>query len=175
LASLENEKKALIEKEEQIYAKLRTMPDVEKRYKDLLMDRENVKRNLNELQRKLQVAMVAEGMEEGRLGENFTMTQPPFLPDEPYKPNRIAIMLLGLILGMGVSRNGRIKGIYRSFCPAAGRDRKVERTYRTCHNSPYTVPKKQRKKTVKSIFNMLAIIGVLAIGLAIFYHLMTDS
>jgi uncharacterized protein involved in exopolysaccharide biosynthesis len=35
LASLENEKKALIEEEEQIYAKLRTMPDVEKRYKDL--------------------------------------------------------------------------------------------------------------------------------------------
>jgi succinoglycan biosynthesis transport protein ExoP len=103
LASLENEKKALIEEEEQIYTKLRTMPDVEKRYKDLLMDRENVKQNLNELQRKLQVAMVAEGMEEGRLGENFTMTQPPFLPDEPYKPNRIAIMLLGLILGMGVS------------------------------------------------------------------------
>jgi len=175
LASLENEKKALIEEEEQIYAKLRTMPDVEKRYKDLLMDRENVKQNFNELQRKLQVAMVAEGMEEGRLGENFTMTQPPFLPDEPYKPNRIAIMLLGLILGMGVSVGMAALKEYTDH--SVWLPEEIERL------SMHTVlaiiphiqsPGEQRKKTVKSIFIMLAIIGVLTTGLAIFHYLIMD-
>jgi uncharacterized protein involved in exopolysaccharide biosynthesis len=175
LASLENEKKAFIEEEEQIYAKLRTMPDVEKRYKDLLMDRENVKRNLNELQRKLQVAMVAEGMEEDRLGESFTMTQPPFLPDEPYKPNRIAIMLLGLILGMGVSVGMAALKEYTDHSVRLPEE--IERL------SMHTVlaiiphiqsPRERRKKIVKSIFIMLAIIGVLATGLAIFHYLIMD-
>ncbi len=173
LASLENEKKALIEEEKQIYVKLRTMPDVEKRYKDLLMDRENVKRNLNELQRKLQVAMVAEGMEEGQLGENFTMTQPPFLPDEPYKPNRIAIMLLGLILGMGVSVG---MAALREYTDHSVRlPEEIERLsgHAVLAIIPHMQsPGEQRKKIVKSIFIMLAIIGVLAIGLTIFYYFM---
>ena len=40
-------------------------------------------------------------MEEGRLGEKFTMIEPPYLPEEPYKPNRPAILIIGLILGLG--------------------------------------------------------------------------
>lgn len=173
LASLENEKKALIEEEKQIYVKLRTMPDVEKRYKDLLMDRENVKRNLNELQRKLQVAMVAEGMEEGQLGENFTMTQPPFLPDEPYKPNRIAIMLLGLILGMGVSVGMAALREYTDHSVRLPQEIEKLSGHAVLAIIPHMQsPGERRKKIVKSIFIMLVIIGVLAVGLAVFCYFM---
>jgi hypothetical protein len=104
------------------------------------------------------------------------MTQPSFLPDEPYKPNRIAIMLLGLILGMGVSVGMAALKEYTDHSVRLPEE--IERL------SMHTVlaiiphiqsPGERRKKIVKSIFIMLAIIGVLAIGLAIFYYFMADS
>jgi polysaccharide biosynthesis transport protein len=101
LKSLEEEKKRLTQDRKAIYAKLRTMPEVERKYRELNLEYENAKDNLIELQRKLQVAVIAEGMEEGRLGEKFTMIEPPYLPEEPYKPNRPAILIIGLILGLG--------------------------------------------------------------------------
>jgi uncharacterized protein involved in exopolysaccharide biosynthesis len=101
LNALENDNRRLLREEESIYAKLRTMPDVEKQYNDLLLDRENAKGYLNELRQKLEVARLSEGMEEGQLGEKFAIAEPAFLPEEPYKPNRFAIMLIGLALGLG--------------------------------------------------------------------------
>ena len=101
LNSLEGERKRLTNDREAIYAKLHTMPEVERKYRELNLEYDNAKANLIELQRKLQVAVIAEGMEEGRLGEKFTMIEPPFLPEEPYKPNRPAILIIGLILGLG--------------------------------------------------------------------------
>ena len=175
LTSMENEKKDLMKEEEQVYAKLKTMPDVEKQYKDLLMDRENVKRNLNELQKKLQVAMVAEGMEEGQLGENFTMTQPPFLPDEPYKPNRIAIMLLGLIFGLGASVGMAALKEYTDH--SVRMPEEIERLsgYAVLAIIPHIQsPKERRKKIVKYIFIILAIAGLLAAGLAFFHYMVMD-
>ena len=175
LASMENEKKDLVDEEEQIYAKLKTMPDVEKRYKDLLMDRENVKRNLNELQKKLQVAMVAEGMEEGQLGENFTMTQPPFLPDEPYKPNRIAIMLLGLIFGLGASVGMAALKEYADHSVRLPEEIERLSGYAVLAIIPHIQsPRERRKKIAKSILIILAIAGLLAAGLAFFHYMVMD-
>ncbi len=175
LTSLENEKKDLMEEEEQIYTKLRTMPDVEKRYNDLLLDRENLKRNLNELQKKLQVARVAEGMEEGQLGENFTVTEPAFLPEDPYKPNRMAIMLLGLILGMGA---GGGMGALKEYTDHSVRlPEEIERlTGQTVLALiPHIqIPKERRKKMLKLISVPLVISAVLVTGTALFHYLIVD-
>jgi len=175
LTSLENEKKDLMEDEEQIYTKLRTMPDVEKRYKDLLMDRENVKRNLNELQKKLQVATVAEGMEEGQLGENFTVTEPAFLPDEPFKPNRMAIILLGLILGMGA---GVGTGALREYTDhSVHMPEEIERlTGQTVLATIPNIqtPRERRRKIVRFISTVSGIVAVSATGLVVFHYLIMD-
>ncbi|OEU78888.1 MAG: hypothetical protein BA865_09715 [Desulfobacterales bacterium S5133MH4] len=175
LTSLENENKDLVEEEEQIYAKLRTMPDVEKRYNDLLMDRENLKRNMNELEKKLQVARVAEGMQEGQLGENFAITEPAFLPEEPYKPNRIAIMLLGLILGLGASVG---MAALREYTDHSVRlPEEVERL--TGHTVLALIPNIQtpmerRKKRQKLISIVLIIVCVLVVGVTVFHYLVMD-
>jgi hypothetical protein len=47
-------------------------------------------------------ARVAQGMEESQLGERFTIIDPAQLPEKPYKPNRLAILLIGLVLALGV-------------------------------------------------------------------------
>jgi hypothetical protein len=51
--------------------------------------------------RKHMEARVAHGLEKEQKGERFTLIEPPRLPEKPYKPNRLAIMLIGIVLGMG--------------------------------------------------------------------------
>ena len=44
---------------------------------------------------------VAHGMEKDQKGERFTLIDPPRLPEKPFKPNRVAIVLIGLVLAIG--------------------------------------------------------------------------
>ena len=46
-------------------------------------------------------AKVAQGLEKGQMGERFTLIDPARLPEKPVKPNRLAIILIGFILGIG--------------------------------------------------------------------------
>lgn len=175
LSSLEIAKKELMEDEEQLYAKLKTMPDVEKQYKDFLVDRDDAKRSLNELQKKLQVARVAEVMEEGQLGENFTITEPAFLPEDPFKPNRIAIILLGLIFGVGA---GVGMGALKEYADHSVRlPEDIERL--TGHALLATIPnirtpRERRKKMVTFAYITLLVCTVLATGITLFHLLVMD-
>jgi hypothetical protein len=44
---------------------------------------------------------VAHGLEKEQMGERFTLIDPARLPEKPVRPNRQAILLIGLILGIG--------------------------------------------------------------------------
>ncbi len=51
--------------------------------------------------RTTEAAKEAKGLEESHMGEKFTLVQPATTPVKPYKPNRIAIFLLGVVLAAG--------------------------------------------------------------------------
>ena len=175
LTSLENEKKRLMEEEERIYAKLRTMPNVEKQYQDLLMDRENIKRNLTELQKKLQVATVAEGMEKGQLGENFAVTEPAFLPEDPYKPNRMAIILLGLILGLGTSVGMAALKEYTDHSVRLPEEiEKLTGIAVLAMISNIQPPNEHKKKMLRVAYIVSATAGVLVAGIILFHYVIMD-
>ena len=42
-------------------------------------------------------------MEEDKKGESFQVVEPAFQPEKPAKPNRVAVMLVGAVLGIGLS------------------------------------------------------------------------
>ena len=46
-------------------------------------------------------AQVAQGLEKNQKGEHFTVVEPALLPEKPAKPNRLAIILIGIVLGAG--------------------------------------------------------------------------
>jgi capsular polysaccharide biosynthesis protein len=46
-------------------------------------------------------AEVAYGMEKEQLGEKFSIVEPARLPEKPDSPNVPAILLIGLVLGLG--------------------------------------------------------------------------
>jgi len=76
-------------------------PRVEETYKVLVNERENQLRKYNELMQKHMEAQVSQGLEKDQYGERFTVVEPAFLPEKPVKPNRMAIVLIGIVLGAG--------------------------------------------------------------------------
>jgi polysaccharide chain length determinant protein (PEP-CTERM system associated) len=76
-------------------------PRVEESYKAVLIDRNNLQAKFEDLMRKTMEARVAQGMEKEQKGERFTLIDSARFPEKPDKPNRVAIILIGFILGIG--------------------------------------------------------------------------
>jgi uncharacterized protein involved in exopolysaccharide biosynthesis len=82
-------------------SRLGQTPIVEKRYNELTRDYESAKQRYKEMMNKYMNARVSQVMEDQQKGERFSLKDPPYLPEKPYKPNRGAIMILGFILASG--------------------------------------------------------------------------
>jgi polysaccharide chain length determinant protein (PEP-CTERM system associated) len=76
-------------------------PKVEEEYSVLLVARSGTQAKVNDLMKKLMEARVAHGLEREQKGERFTLVEPPRLPEKPFKPNRLAIVLIAVVLGTG--------------------------------------------------------------------------
>jgi uncharacterized protein involved in exopolysaccharide biosynthesis len=81
--------------------RIEASPRVDETYKALLLERNAIQAKYDDLTRKSMEAKVAQGLEKGQMGERFTLIDPARLPGKPIKPNRIAIILIGFILGIG--------------------------------------------------------------------------
>ena len=91
---------------EEYQRKIENAPIVEKEYNELTLDYANAKKRYHEILNKLLEARVAQEMESQQQGERFTITDPAYLPTKPYKPNRLAIILLGFVLSTGAGLGG---------------------------------------------------------------------
>jgi hypothetical protein len=67
----------------------------------LTRDRDTSGQKYQDIRSRLLEAKVSEGLEVQRKGERFSLIDPPSLPEKPFKPNRMAIVLLGFILALG--------------------------------------------------------------------------
>jgi len=76
-------------------------PAVEETYNALLSRQANTRLKYNDLLQKTMEAEVAQGLEKDQKGERFTLIDPARLPEKPFKPNRLAIVLIGIVLGIG--------------------------------------------------------------------------
>ena len=63
----------------------------------LLIAKKNTQAKFDDLTAKLMEARVAHGLEREQKGERFTILEAPRLPEKPYKPNRMAIILIGFV------------------------------------------------------------------------------
>lgn len=76
-------------------------PRVEREYLELKRDHDNAQIKFREIKAKQMEAQVGQSLEKERKGERFELIDPPQLPEKPVRPNRMAIILLGLILALG--------------------------------------------------------------------------
>jgi len=101
IQNLKKQRQELQKKIEDYQKRLERTPEVERKYQDLLRDKANAETKYRELMDKLMEAKVAEELEESQKGERFTIIDPPQYPTKPFKPNRLAIILIGFILSTG--------------------------------------------------------------------------
>lgn len=101
LETLERKQKGLEVKLSDYENRMAQSPQVEREFSELTRDQENAWIRYRELMAKQMEAQLAEVMESERQGERFTLIDPPLAPEEPLKPNRLAILFLGVIISIG--------------------------------------------------------------------------
>jgi len=89
------------EKANEYRRRIETTPMIEGTYRAMSRQRENLQVKANDLLKKLMESRVAQGLEKAHKGERFTIIDPARRPSKPYEPNRLAIVLVGIVLGIG--------------------------------------------------------------------------
>jgi succinoglycan biosynthesis transport protein ExoP len=138
-------------------------PTAEKEFSAVLRRREVLQNEYQHTQDRLQSANLAETFESAQGGERFTMVHAPFVPKLPVYPNRIGLILLGLVFGSALA------GIAAALAESG--DKKV-RTVRDVvlpngipmlASIPFIKNKKDRRRRAIMLTSFVA-----AYGLAIF-------
>ncbi|NOY52974.1 MAG: lipopolysaccharide biosynthesis protein [Deltaproteobacteria bacterium] len=101
IVSLQQQEKQYKKVIEFYQQRIANTPTVEKALAALQSDYDVARTNYQELMNKETQAKISESMENRQEAERFTIIDPAQLPEEPYKPNRMAILFIGLILGVG--------------------------------------------------------------------------
>ncbi len=102
-ASMHRVKEKLIKKLDRYEQGLLKAPQVEREYLKLTREHENAIMKFREVKAKQMEADMSQAMEKERKAERFSLIEPPLLPEEPFKPNRKAIVFLGFILSAGMA------------------------------------------------------------------------
>jgi len=100
MKALKNKLAAKLEKYEQGLLKA---PQVERQYLEITREYDNTLLKFREVKAKQMEADMAQAMEKDRKAERFSLIEPPIFPEEPFKPNRKAIVFLGFILSLGLA------------------------------------------------------------------------
>jgi polysaccharide chain length determinant protein (PEP-CTERM system associated) len=150
-------------------------PKIEEAYGTLLVARTSTQAKLNDLMRKLMEAQVASGMEKEQKGERFTLIDPPRLPEKPFKPNRLAILLIGVVLGIGA---GVGCAVLREFSDDAVRsgDRLEAETRLPVLSAIPILPTREetRKRNLRRLSWAAGAVGALAAGVLVFHYAVMD-
>ena len=103
LSHLKASRAKLKEKLDELEASILEAPTVEREYKSLSRDYENTTRKYQELKAKQLEAGLAKSLEDESKGERFTLIEPPLMPEKPIRPNRMLIVLAGIILALATA------------------------------------------------------------------------
>ncbi|BFU93485.1 MAG: putative Lipopolysaccharide biosynthesis protein [Nitrospira sp.] len=102
LSAIRDRRARLVEQIEETEGFVGQTPSREQELMILVRDYENRKKNYQALLDKRLNAHVAENLEKRQQGEQFRILDPAHLPQKPEKPNRLVIMILGLVGGCGL-------------------------------------------------------------------------
>jgi polysaccharide biosynthesis transport protein len=102
LSSLKERQSRLLQLIKETERRVEQIPAREQELMILVRDYENMKKNYQALLDKRLNAHVAENLEKRQQGEQFRVLDPANLPQKSEKPNRLMIMILGLVGGCGL-------------------------------------------------------------------------
>ncbi|HEY6456422.1 MAG TPA: hypothetical protein VIY90_14205 [Steroidobacteraceae bacterium] len=78
-------------------------PDIERQYTELQRRRDSLQTQFQQIQEKLKGAQMGQQFEADKQGEHFSMIRAPFAASSPFFPNRLGVILLGIVLGCALA------------------------------------------------------------------------
>lgn len=169
IESVKNNIKDLGKEGEISKARLAATPAVEEKYNALVTERHTLNLKLSDLQAKMMEARVAEELESKQKGERFTLVESARLPEKPFKPNRMAIALIGIVLGLGagVGFASIIEFSDTSFRDGESLARVTG--YPVLTEIPKIITKEDRlKRLIKRLVILAVMIGLIILGIYLF-------
>jgi succinoglycan biosynthesis transport protein ExoP len=82
--------------------RLTAAPAVERDYRALARDLDNAQLRYQQIRAKQSDAQISDQLETEKKGERFTMIEPPLPPEKPISPNRILILVMGIMLSLAM-------------------------------------------------------------------------
>ena len=150
-------------------------PGVEEIYNALLSERKNRQTKFDDLSQKLMEANVAYGLEKDQKGERFTLIDPARLPELPDKPNRLAILLIGMVLGLGA---GVASAAVMEFTDESVRNVEIlsrETSFPVLSAIPRIVSAEDvRQQKLRRRLSVLAGAGIVLVAVLSFHFLVMD-
>jgi polysaccharide biosynthesis transport protein len=101
IESVKRQINAAQSKRGEYHRRIAMSPKVEEGYRTLMTQRNNLQAKYDDLTKKYMESKVASGLEKGQMGERFTLIDAARLPEKPVFPNIPAILLIGMVLGIG--------------------------------------------------------------------------
>lgn len=103
LISLTQQREMLQRKMSENESAMILTPKVEQELSILIRDRDSAQKKFEELRNKRMNAKIAETLESESLSGRFSVLEPPLLPEKPYKPSRVKIVIIGFFLALALS------------------------------------------------------------------------
>jgi uncharacterized protein involved in exopolysaccharide biosynthesis len=97
-AGLQQQAQSLGAQVEELNQAVLMAPAIEKQYLQLQRTLQTTQAKYLDLRTKLREAELAGALEQGRKGQRFTLIEPATLPQQPVSPNRLALLMVGIIL-----------------------------------------------------------------------------
>ena len=95
IRSIKEERFDLKNRLEEVEQSIILTPQVDRSLRGLERDYENAQSKYNEIRNKAMEAQIAENVEEASKSERFVLVEPPTVPDQPEKPNRLQLLAIG--------------------------------------------------------------------------------
>jgi uncharacterized protein involved in exopolysaccharide biosynthesis len=99
----EEDLKQISQSIEKYQNRIESIPINETKFKELTRNYKNLQEKYSEISNQLMAAKVSQEMEGTQKGSRFTITSPAYLPLKPTKPNRLLVLILTFIVGLGIS------------------------------------------------------------------------
>ncbi|RLT93665.1 GumC family protein [Ketobacter sp.] len=102
LRYLEEDKQEVNEKLADLEQRIIKIPQVERDFTSINRNYQTILEQYQSLQAKAQSAAMAESLEHEQKAERFTLLEAPFLPTQPYKPDRKKLLVVAVGAAMGL-------------------------------------------------------------------------
>lgn len=166
------ELKLLTLKYDEYQKRVERSPRVEQQYRVFQRDYANAQAKYQETTNRLLAAREARELEENRMGEKFTVVEPPIIAETPYKPNRPAILLIGFVLAVGAGVGFGSMAEYMDQSVRQPRELAKIAGHSVLAAIPYweTSQDRTRKRRKRWVF-IAGMVGIIVVGVAALHYL----